>query len=855
MNAKLTSALKGTKREIGRTICIACVFIFSLLPLLFLVFNITSADASFVFHDKNFFESIKNSLIYSISSALIATILALIAAYLLNTCSCKFKKILVFFLTFGMLVPTLSIGLGIRELFGKKGFLDVLFGIQTDASGWFGLIFGSVIVAFPSTFLIIYDTLRYEDKRPYDVAEIMGISKISTFFRLTLPFLKTALISAFFAAFTLIFADYGIPMEAAGKIKTLPMYLYSQITSTYKYGRGSIAGLVLLTPAIVSFFFNVFAKEDKGTEKSKPLSKRSKIYNIVSVVVIVAICVILFVPQISFISLAFMKNFPRDTSFTLEHFKDFFGGGYGTSAGIGEYLTNSLIIAFLTAIIGTVFAYILAYYTTRKKGVLGKILHLLSISSIAIPGLVLGVGYIFLFKSTRGFFYGTVAILVAVNIFHFLGSPYLMAKNCLDKINKDYEVTGDTLGVSRFGIFIHVLVPQSKTTLLEMFSYFFINSMVTISAVSFLCSFFNKPLAVMINTYEKSGNYEMQAVISVIILAVNIFAKLFFTLIKLLLDKKITFRRKKSMALTRYKFDLLTFLDSNGTKKYSQRYLSDELTLSVGTINKIIKELVADGLVQYNDKDELEITENGYKALEPYKVRKAIILAAGFGSRLAPVTLKTPKPLIEVNGVRIIDTLIDALIAQGITNIIIVRGYLKEKFDVLKKKYPTITFVDNELFNRENNISSLVKAIDYVDRCYICEADLLISNPDIIKKYQFSSNYLAAKVKETDDWCFDKVNGYIGKFRQGGEDCYQEFGISYWNEEDSAKLREYTIKTYNSRGGKEKFWDFAPLVNHKNSFKIEIRPCHKQDIVEIDNFYELVAIDSSYENYPDSDKY
>ncbi len=842
------------KSEGARPYCLLAVFVFALLPLLSLVFHITGADLSFVLHDPNFFKAVKNSLLYSLIASALTVLFALLAAYLLNRSSFRYKDVFAALLTLGMLVPTLSIGLGVRTLFGKRGLLDLLFGLSIEITGMPGLVLGSVVAAFPAAFLLLYDALRYEDKRPYDAASIMGISHGSAFLRLTLPYLRLALISAFFASFALIFSDYGVPMEVAGRIKTLPMYLYEQVLSTYNYGRGSIAGLLLLLPALLSFLFDLIFKADRGTEKSPRLLQRGRGFHITAAIILSLLSLLLFLPQLSFISLSFFERYPTDLSFSLKHFAEIFSGGYGTGAGIASYIVNSLLMALLTAVIGTAFAYLLGLMSARKEGPLGRVLHLFAVSSLAIPGLVLGIGYIFLFKGTAGFFYGTVAILVCVNVFHFLGSPYLLARNCLEKIDRDYEVTGLSLGIGRGRILQKVLIPLSLSTLLEMFSYYFINAMITISAVSFLFSFGNMPLAVLINTYEKAGNYEMQAVISVVILAINLPIKLLLSLLR----RKLAHKKSKedsAMALSRFQFDLMVYLDEHGTRVYSQRYLSDELTVSVGTVNKTLRELTAEGLIAQSERGELSITQKGYAALEPYRVHKAIILASGFGSRLAPVTLDTPKPLVKVNGVRIIDTLLDALVAKGITNIILVRGYLKEQFDVLKEKYPNITFINNELFNVTNNISSLVKAVDYIDRCYICEADLFLSNPDVIRKYEYASSYLCAKVKETDDWCFDKVGGYIAKFRQGGEDCYQMYGISFWSEEDSVKLRDALIKTYNSRAGKEKFWDAAPLVNFKKDFRIELHLCQKQDITEIDAFHELVAIDPSYADYPGHEKY
>lgn len=834
--------------NITRIVFLVGIFSFCLLPLFLLLFNIDSNDLKFIFKDKNFYNALGNSLLYTFISALISTILSLFTAYFLNRSNIKLKKVFVLLLSIPMLVPTISIGLGLRVLFGTNGFLDSIFGIEINGIGYLGLILGSIIVSFPATFLVLYDALRYENKTSYDAATIMGINSFSTFIKITLPYLKKALISSFFACFTLIFSDYGIPMELAGKVKTLPMYLYEQINSSFKYGRGALIGLCLLIPSITSFILDLFLKEDHNDEPSTTMIKKHKIFNIISVSFTIIVIIFLAVPEISFISLAFMKGYPNNITFTFDNIKNIFNMSSGL--GIGNYINNSLTLALVTGIFGTIIIFLIAYFSTRVSGKMSKILHFGSISTIAIPGIVLGVGYIFLFKNTNGFFYGTMAILVVVNIIHFMGSPYLMARNSFSKMNKDYEIVGNTLGLSRFKVFIKVLIPNSLKTLTEMFSYFFLNSMITISAVAFLCTYKNQPLSILITMYEKTGNYEMQAVISITILMINIIFQCLISLSNHFINIKINRKAKDdTMELSRYQFELLTYLERNGEKKYSQRNLSDDLAVSLGTINKELNFCLESNFIQMNSNGELSLTEQGYKVLEPYKVKKAIILAAGFGSRMAPVTLDTPKPLVKVNGVRIIDTLLDSLVAIGITNIIIVRGYKKEKFDELLEKYPFIKFVDNPDYNVTNNISSLMKVLEYLENCYICEADLVLSNPNLIRKYEYSTNYLGAKVNETDDWCFYKKGSYINKFQMGGDNCYQTYGISYWTEKDCQKLKQDAVKLYNSRAGKENFWDNIALKVYKKNYKIEIRKCHKSDIIEIDNFSELVALDDSYADY------
>lgn len=525
-------------------------------------------------------------------------------------------------------------------------------------------------------------------------------------------------------------------------------------------------------------------------------------------------------------------------AFSLEHLQ------YIIDRGLWDNYIASLKISFLTAFIGMILAYMTAYLSVRIGGKVGKTLNFVAIVTMAVPGMVLGLGYIFLFKKT--FIYGTIIILILVNIVHFFASPYILAKNAFEKLNKDYEIVGNALGISKLSILFRVLIPNTKKTLFEMFSYFFVNSMITISAVAFLYSVGNKPVSLLIPQYESQLSYEEAGIVSLLILFTNILFKMLLNVFMKLSHRK----EKDKRVLTKYQFDFLSFLEKKGPIQYTQRKLSDSLTISLGTINKIINDYLEKGIIEQDNNKTLNITKKGLELLEPYRVSKAIIIAAGFGSRLVPVTINTPKPLIEVNGIRIIDTLIDALIAADIKDITIVRGYKKDKFDELLNKYPFIKFVDNDLYNVSNNISSVYAAKDIIDNCYICEADLIVSNPNVIRKYEYSTNYLGVHGKETDDWCFYKTNGYISKMSIGGEDCYHMIGISYWNKEDSQQLVQDIEHVFNSRGGKENYWDNVPLKICKKNYKIEVRECNKSDVTEIDTFDELKIIDPSYENYP-----
>lgn len=296
------------------------------------------------------------------------------------------------------------------------------------------------------------------------------------------------------------------------------------------------------------------------------------------------------------------------------------------------------------------------------------------------------------------------------------------------------------------------------------------------------------------------------------------------------------------MGLTYNQFEVLTIIERNGTK-LSQRELSKETKLSLGTINKIISELLENGLI---DKNSL-ITKNGLQILEPYRVKRAIFLAAGFGSRLVPITLNTPKPLVLVNGQKIIETLLDAVVKAEIKEIIIVTGYLGEQFEILLKKYPNIKFVYNEKYNEANNISSAYLIKDKFANSYVLESDLLLYNPNLIRKYEYQSNFLGKYVERTDDWCLETKNGIITKEQLGGYNCYQMYGISYYDEETAKKMEKDIEMVYNMPGGKEKYWEQVMLDVCKKNYQIGIRQCYDGDIIEIDTFNELKSIDKTYD--------
>ena len=250
--------------------------------------------------------------------------------------------------------------------------------------------------------------------------------------------------------------------------------------------------------------------------------------------------------------------------------------------------------------------------------------------------------------------------------------------------------------------------------------------------------------------------------------------------------------------------------------------------------------------------DAYKLTENGYAELEPYRVQRAIFMAAGFGSRMVPVTLNTPKPLIQVHGKRMIETLLDAVLDAGITDITIVRGYLGEQFDLLLKKYPMIqkdnkpkeikpVVVNNALARHEVSV-----ARDMLANAYVLESDLLLYNKDLIRRYEYTTNYLGLPVERTDDWCFETKKGFITKVKIGGENVDHMYGISYWTKEDAEKMATDIEKVFKSPGGRERYFEEVALRECASNYKVWVRKIEQGDVIEIDTYNELKQIDSIY---------
>lgn len=482
-----------------------------------------------VLTSKGFMQAVGNSFLVAGCSALVTTLLAFVLAYTVHYTNLgrRYKDLIAKAAVLPMLLPTITYGFAIIYSFGKQGLLTRLFGRQLfDIYGFNGLLLGYVIYTLPISFMLINNTMGYIDKRFMIVSRLMGDSPFQTFKITILRPLLGTLAASFIQTFFLCFTDFGIPASIGGQFEVVASVLYEEMLgSVPDFGNGAVVAIIMLIPSIVSItVLNILEKYNVRYNKISPIElKKSKKRDITCAVASAVIMIgILSIFAVIFV-VPFTEEWPYRPSFTLEHFQTVFED----SSLYGVY-TNSLMVAIVTALVGTLMAYGAALVTARSsvsqklKGTIDSI----ALVTNTIPGMVIGLAYLFCFSGTS--LQNTFAILIICNMVHFFSTPYLMMKNSLSKMNASWETTAMLMGDNWTKTIIRVVTPNAVSTLLEVFSYYFVNAMVTISALIFLAGTRTMVITTKIKELQYFNKFNEIFVLSLLILFTNAAGKFIF---------------------------------------------------------------------------------------------------------------------------------------------------------------------------------------------------------------------------------------------------------------------------------------------------------------------------------------
>jgi iron(III) transport system permease protein len=466
------------------------------------------------------FQSAGNSLSIALISTLTVISVAFVYGYALTRTCVPFKWFFKIIAIIPLLTPSLLGGISLVYWFGNQGVAKA-FLLGESIYGPIGITIGSSYWVFPHALMIVITALSITDARLYEAADALRTSKVRIFFTITLPGCKYGLTSAAFVVFTLVFTDFGVPKVIGGNYNMLATDVYKQVIGQQNFHMGAVVSVVLLVPAILAFIVDQIVQKKQVALLSaravpytpKPSTRRD--LGMLAFCSIVAFIIISMLGMAQYAAL--VKFWPYNLTLSLSNY-DFDlmdGGGW-------EAFWNSINMALYTAVIGTVVIFYGAYLMEKGRGfeIPRKILHMLAILPLAVPGLVLGLAYIFFFNNPENpfhFLYGSIWILVVVSISHFYTVSHLTAVTALKQMDPEFESVSASLKAPFYKTFFRVTVPVCTPAILDVSMYLFLNAMTTVSAVIFLYSSDTTLASVAVMNMDDAGDIAPAAAMAMMI--------------------------------------------------------------------------------------------------------------------------------------------------------------------------------------------------------------------------------------------------------------------------------------------------------------------------------------------------
>lgn len=481
--------------------------------------------------ESHFWTVVANSLSVSITVTIIAVSLAFIFAYAMQRSKMPGKRIFSLLAMLPIFAPSLVQALGLIFLLGRNGVVNRWLDLEIEIYGFWGIVIADVIYAFPQAFLLLSAALAVADSRPYEAARVLGASRRQIFFDVTLPSVKFGLISSIFLVFTVTITDFGNAMVIGGNYSVLATEIYNQVSGQMNFNLGSVIAIILLIPVIIAFIIERMAGSKQHaliSDNANPLvPKKNGPFDSAMFIFSSIICSLILLVIGIVVYASFVKLWPYNMSFTLKNYNFDSQGGY-------EPLITSIVVSLVAAAIGVVMVISSAYVVNKSKGFISGLLNFFSILPAAIPGMVLGLAYIFFFNESSNplnFIYGTIFILAINNVYHYHAQGFLTATTSLQQISANFDETSACLGANLFTTIKRVTLPIILPAVLSIGVFFFMRSMVTLSAVIFLVSPSVNMAAVSVMLLDDAGNTTQAAAFSTLIILIVLSALLFMNVI------------------------------------------------------------------------------------------------------------------------------------------------------------------------------------------------------------------------------------------------------------------------------------------------------------------------------------
>jgi iron(III) transport system permease protein len=472
--------------------------------------------------------SITNSLTISAAAMVLTVGLAFVYAYALTRTRIPWRGLFRVVAMLPIFAPSLVQGLAFVHLFGNNGIFTRLTEINIGVYGAKGIILAEVFYCFPHAMLILVAALVATDARLYDAAAALGASRVKTFTTVTLPGVKYGLMSACFVVFTLVITDFGVPKVIGGKYSVLATEIYNQVIGQQNFTMGATVSVMLLVPALLAFVIDRLVQHRQYALVSSAATPLHPQRRPLRDGLLFGYCALIAISiagiDLIILGSSLVARWPYNFALTLKHYAFDTVGGYGP-------LLNSLGVSLLTAAAGTVLSFAGAYLLEKRRPPARGPLYMLAVLPVSIPGMVLGLAYIFVFNapaSPLSVLYGTLAILVISNVVHYFTVPFLTATTALKQMDGEFESVGASLGVPFWKSFWRVTVPIALPAIMAISMYFFLNAMVTLSAVVFLVAPGTELAAVAVLLMDDAGDTAQAAAMSVLIILVGLGVRLVY---------------------------------------------------------------------------------------------------------------------------------------------------------------------------------------------------------------------------------------------------------------------------------------------------------------------------------------